>query len=368
MSKRVLLSGYFGYDNLGDEAILYAMLEGLKSIPGVEVTALSGNPEKTTAKFGVRTVARMNPFAVLRALLRCDLFVSGGGSLLQDVTSRRSLSYYLMLIRAAKLLGKKVMIYGQGIGPLQSAESKAAVGKILSRADLINVRDEQSRALLRETGITQDISVTADTVFLLPKPQKHLGRALLSNLGWTRAEHEDAVSIGLSIRPWKGMEEQIEVIARAIDRIKAEHLNIRIVLLPFHHPGDLAVSQTLYERLTEKSNVFILREPCDEREMLSVMANLDVMISMRLHGLIFAVVAGAYPVGISYDPKIDALMQELQLAKPQAIAELDAELLVAQINEAMRRCAENPNGMTLLANQMNERVQENMEQIRRLLS
>ena len=124
MSKKIVLSGYFGFDNLGDEAILYSIIQEVKKMQNTEITVLSANPEKTSQKFGVAAVDRMSPKEVIRAIKNCDMFISGGGSLLQDVTSNRSLLYYLALLRLAKLFGKKVMIYSQGIGPVNGAKNQ----------------------------------------------------------------------------------------------------------------------------------------------------------------------------------------------------------------------------------------------------
>ena len=116
----ILISGYYGFDNIGDESILRTLVTSLRErIPDCSLTVLSHDPAATREKYGVEAVERMSPLAIARAVRRCDMLISGGGSLLQDVTSSKSLHYYLAIIRFAQLLGKKVFIYSQGIGPIE---------------------------------------------------------------------------------------------------------------------------------------------------------------------------------------------------------------------------------------------------------
>ncbi len=367
MSKKIVLSGYFGFDNLGDEAILYSMLEGIKKIGGTEITVLSANPEKTNAKFGVKAVNRMSLREVISAIGSCDLFISGGGSLLQDVTSKRSLIYYLTLLNLAKLFGKKVMIYSQGIGPVNDPKNRKKLAKTFKKLDLINVRDRESYQELVSMGIKKPIKITADTVFLLDKPDGRLGEEILSSL--TGEDKEADLTIGLSLRPWKDMDDKI------IDEIKAtieglqnmEESKVRIVLLPFHHPGDLDLSKKLYKSLENKQNVFLLEDQLDEREMLSLMTCIDIVISMRLHGLIFGLVGGAYPLAISYDPKIQSLMKELGLDEAMEVESLDSERLVSQTREIIEDLDNLKAKSREMADLMQKRAYENIKLVRGLL-
>ena len=150
MSK-ILISGYYGFANAGDEAMLTAIIESLRQVEkNVELTVLSGNPEDTAAKHQVCSVYRFNPLGIIRAMKDSELIISGGGSLLQDVTSKRSLLYYLSIIGLGKFFGKKVMLYSQGIGPLNRSSTRRAVGFVLRFVDTITVRDSISKDELEE--------------------------------------------------------------------------------------------------------------------------------------------------------------------------------------------------------------------------
>ena len=150
--KRILLSGYYGFGNTGDEAILASTVKALrKARPELELMVLSEHPEETGSTYGVRAFHRMNPAQVLKAVNLADLVVFGGGSLLQDLTSLRSLIYYLSIIRVSHLVGKPVVVYANGIGPISSKIGRVLTRHTLSRVKAITVRDVESKAELRNS-------------------------------------------------------------------------------------------------------------------------------------------------------------------------------------------------------------------------
>lgn len=364
LDKKIILSGYFGYDNLGDEAILYSMIEGLKTLENVELVALSANPEKTTQKFGIRAAERMKVGTLLKEIKNCDLFISGGGSLFQDVTSKRSIYYYLgLLFLAKKIFKKKVMIYSQGIGPVLDSSNRKKMKAMFNDLDCINVRDKESKKELLDMGVNREISVTADTVFMLPSADSQWGHALFEKMGVDVQEK----TVGISIRPWKDLDKTIvEEIKNTIEHLQDTGVNI--VLLPFHHPGDLTLSKMVYNSLNDKKNVFLIEESLNEREMLSVIANIDIMLSMRLHGLIFGVVGGAYPIGISYDPKINSLMKELQFQEPISVEQLDSGELITQLEDSLADLEKRKEQTKKAANTMREKALKNIELVKELLN
>ena len=145
MSKKIMVSGYHGYNNTGDEAVLEAFIDFLRSrMPDVEVVVLSADPKLTAETYKVKSVGRFDLLAVFGELRRCDLLVSGGGSLLQDVTGTRSIPYYLGIIAMARMLKVKVSIFAQGIGPVSRSFFKRAIYRTFKRVDSISVRDRGS--------------------------------------------------------------------------------------------------------------------------------------------------------------------------------------------------------------------------------
>ncbi|MEW6458207.1 MAG: polysaccharide pyruvyl transferase CsaB [Bacillota bacterium] len=308
LRPRVLVSGYYGFQNAGDEAILYALVRGLESCrPGIEITVLSADPEHTAGAYGVRAVSRTDPRAVFRAMRACDLFISGGGGLFQDVTSLASLQYYLGLIALARVLGRPVFIYAQGIGPLETRAGRFLTRAVLNRVQAVTVRDTRSWDLLRALGVRRPpVEVTADPVLgLVPEAGWRMrGRELLAAAGVRGGR-----VAGFSVRPWSGDGDYTGALARVADELDAA--GYRPLFLPFHHPGDLAACRAVAARM--EAPAVIVEERLDFAALLGLCTHLDLAVGMRLHFLVFAALAGVVPVGLPYDPKVRLFLDRLEL-------------------------------------------------------
>ncbi len=305
MSK-IVISGYYGFTNAGDEAMLAAMIEALSELdPDVNITVISGDPKDTTARHGVGAVYRLNYPEIIKSLAKCDLLISGGGSLLQDVTSDRSLYYYLSIMMLAKRLGKPVMLYGQGIGPVRGAMAQGAMRYIGNMVDLITVRDQGSRDELKALGVVKPpVYVTADPVLAMHPVDKHFGRQILRNYDYEGA----SPLIGISAREWRDWSHYKNVLAQLADHLCTAY-GARVVFLPMQYPEDLTVSRKIAQRM--KSPYVVLEEEFTTYELLSLVGNLDILIGIRLHALIFAAVMQVPMIGISYDPKVDRFLETL---------------------------------------------------------
>ena len=304
--SRIVVSGYYGSKNAGDEAMLAAMLEVLSDLdPKLHITVISADPEDTRQRHGVDAVSWLSMPDIFRALRRADLLISGGGSLLQNVTSRRSLYYYLAIITMARLLGTKVMLYAQGIGPIIGGLAEHVMRWICNRVDLITVRDQGSLAELERLGIRHPaIECTADPVLAIHPVDKEVGRAIF------KAYHADGAKpvVGISVREWQGWRHYKEVLAEVSDLIVRE-LKARVVFLPMQFPDDVRAAQTIASMTKEPCTV--LKDEYTTSEFLSLVGNMDLMLGIRLHALIFAGVMGVPMLGISYDPKIDRFLASI---------------------------------------------------------
>lgn len=309
-TARVVASGYYGFGNAGDEAILAALAQGLAE---AQLTVLSHDPPATRREHGVAAVSRDDPAAVLGALRRADLFISGGGSLLQDATGPLSIPYYLGVVAAARALGKPVAIYAQGVGPLRSAWARRLL-RSLNGVRLITVRDAASAALLRDCGVDRaPIEVTADAALALDAPRA------------PRAGADRPRRIGVALRAWRDGD-ATDALARAVDQLAARW-DATVTLVPMHFPEDRAACRQLQVRLRASCQVIERRLPTSE--MLPLFAGFDLVIAMRLHALIFAALARVPMVGLSYDPKIDAFLHSLEWPAPTLPLDAPAEDLVA---------------------------------------
>ena len=369
MGYKILLSGYFGFDNVGDEAILNAMVKGIrKEMPDAELVAMSANPELTARKNGIRAIDRMSIISIMKEMKDMDLFISGGGSLFQDVTSRRSILYYLGVVYLAKVIfKKKVMIYSQGIGPVTDPKNRERMAKLFRKLDIINVRDNQSKLELNAMGVTENITVTTDTVFSLEKPDHMAGAEILANCGVNTRK----LTLGVSVRSWKECTPRItEEIVKTIEAFKDRDMNV--VMLPFHFPHDLELSEKIHEQVrvseSDPIRIYTLKNLMGEEEFLSVMSNMDIMLSMRLHGLIFATVCNAWPIGISYDPKIQSLLEEMGRERAMEVESIDSAELVRQIDFAMENMDQLKEQTADTAHLMREKALLNNKMVKELLT
>lgn len=305
--SNIVISGYYGYSNAGDEAMLSAMIDVLTEFdPQAHITVISGNPEDTKKRHGVDAVHRFHLPRISRALTKCDLLISGGGSLLQDVTSWRSLYYYLSIVTMAKTLGKPVMLYAQGIGPLRGKNARRVMSIIGNRVDVITVRDEGSRCELAELGITRPhIEVTADPVLAIHPANRNLGKTILAKSGIDPYKP----IVAFAVREWETKNDYKKELAVTADRI-IEELGAQVLYLPMQYPCDVEAAKRIRNKSRYKNAIF-LEDEYTTTELLSLVGNVDMLVGIRLHALIFAGVMQVPMIGISYDPKIDRFMETI---------------------------------------------------------
>lgn len=329
---RILISGYYGFNNIGDESILRAVIDNLKErLPGIEITVLSQHPESTARKYGVHSVNRKSLKDILQAMKNCDLLISGGGSLLQDVTSKKSILYYLIMMWLAMMFRKKVFIYSQGIGPILSNINRRLTAMTLKKASGIVVRDDASKELLVEIGIPQEqVYVTADPVLRVQKVELAIGREILEKEGFVKKA--DCMTVGFAIRERKVKSSFVDELCLSMQRLIAEH-QAQIVLIPFHYSEDMAVIEEIESRLG--SDVCCIKHKYLTDEMLSIIGNMDMLIGVRLHALIHAAIMDVPMIAISYDPKINSFMHSMDLKAMCSVYDFKSEFLLEEVEKTM---------------------------------
>ena len=329
---KILISGYYGFNNIGDESILKAVIDNLhEKLEGIEITVLSQNPASTAEKHGVRSADRRSARAILAEIKRCDLLISGGGSLLQDVTSRRSIAYYLLIMRAALFMGKKVLIYSQGIGPINSKFNRKLTARVLGKVDGIVVRDDSSKELLVEIGIDPaSITVTADPVLRVKPVSAEKGREILENEGFFK--NAEVPAVGFAIKGRKEDEEFIGELCDAMERLLSKH-GAQIVLIPFHFSEDMPLIEEIERRFAGK--VFAVRHKYLTEEMLSIIGNMDVLVGVRLHALIHAAIMDVSMIAVSYDPKINSFMHTVGMKAMCSIYDFTGEFFMEEFDRVI---------------------------------
>ncbi len=328
MSGKVLLSGYYGFDNSGDDAILYAIIQEIKKRdPDTAIQVLSYNPGRTREMYRVDTAQRFYLPALIRAVKDCDLRISGGGSLLQDVTSSRSLYYYLGVILLAKLFKKKIYVYANGVGPIDGKINRKLTRFVLNKVDLITLRDEDSYNLVRSLKIRKPMmEVTSDPVYALANIDSQKVAEILQQENIPT----DRPYFGVSVRNWKNHEEIIDKLSIAFDEIY-DKLGIDYLFIPLHYPEDLEFSKKVQAQMRYHEACHVVQGEYNVDEIKGLVGRCELMLAMRLHALIYAVTELTPIVGLSYDPKVKAHLEGLEIKESVDIEDFEPGDLVDHV-------------------------------------
>lgn len=291
--KNILLAGYYGFGNLGDEAILEMFLDIFENSSNINnVTVLSGNSEETKKRYNVDAIDRYDIFGVISNLKKSDALVFGGGSLLQDVTSKRSLFYYLSIISIAKIFRKKVVLLSQGIGPIVHKENYKKLSKVLRKVDIITVRDYRSVEILESMNIDKNkIRFSADPVINI-------------NHNINNFSNSDKKKVCFSLRNWKDVN-MIDYICSVVNKLYQN--GIESTFICFHYNIDSLLLDELQKRIGDKA-IFI-KDRLTTEKALDIISESDVVVGVRLHALILSASVFVPFIALSYDPKIDEFLK-----------------------------------------------------------
>lgn len=330
-NREILISGYYGFKNSGDDALLKAIIQDLKRFKeSPNIVVLSANPKETKEFYKVKAINRLNIFKIMHHMNNAEMLISGGGTLIQDRTSTKSLWYYLAVISLAIKKHLKVMLYSNGIGPLEKANNIRKTRKILKKADLITLRDEHSLETLKQIGVENDkVIVTADPALELNIGDEARGRQILDKLGVPK----DRKLLGVSIRRWKTNDPEFEDNIAWVCDYAYETYGYHTVLLPMQASRDTAVLQNV--RRNMKHEATLVDRRCDVADMMSVMKCFDMCIGMRLHTLIYAVINAIPLIGLVYDPKISSFMEYTNQTRYIGIEDASAEKIIDILDECV---------------------------------
>ncbi|NLH00789.1 MAG: polysaccharide pyruvyl transferase CsaB, partial [Clostridiales bacterium] len=303
----VIICGAYGMGNAGDDAILEAIVGEIRMIdPFIPITALSRKPRETRLKYWVDSTYMFNVPAFRRAMKKTRLYLSGGGSLIQNVTSRRSLWYYLYTISTAKKFGNAVMMYGCGIGPIVDRRDEKKVRTVLnSCVDVITLREGSSLTELEKIGINAPVMlVSSDPALSLPCAASGTIDSELKKYGLS----PNGSYLCLAVRDWTGFDKKAEEIAEAVDYVCMKY-ELEPVFILINHEEDGGAADEVQRNMNMEAAV--IDQPMDSSLTIGVLSRMKAVVSMRLHGLIFAASQGIPIVGISYDPKVSAFLESI---------------------------------------------------------
>ena len=355
----VLICGAYGKGNAGDDAILDAIVGQMRHIdPDLPLYVLTRTPRETKIRYRIGAVYTFNVPGFLRIMRRTRLYLNGGGSLIQDVTSTRSLRYYLLSIRCARATGNRVLMYGCGIGPVnRPANVRRAARTIDACVDAVTLREDTSREELRRMGVTRpEIRVTADPALLLePAPPERVD-------GWFLRHGLDPAGayVLFVLRPWEGFDQRAAAFGRAAAELR-DRTGAQPLFLALEPGRDLPACRQAAE--AAGGDCPVLPVPDDGRLIVGVLGRMQAVVSMRLHALIFAAAAGTPVVGAVYDPKVRAFLDYLGKRHYLPLDQVTADGLVAAVEEAV---ADGGNDQTAVA-QLRALAAENEAMARKFL-
>lgn len=366
----VVVSGYYGFGNLGDESLLDIIAKTLaEEKPGIKIAALTRKPKSDAKRTGLKCVSRINIPAIRKNFSRAKLLISGGGSLLQDATSKRSLRYYAGVIRGAEMCGIKTAVFANGIGPILYDSNRKLTKNVLEAAAHISVRDPESKAELERIGVTREVSVRADPAFLIEAADEAQLRKVKQEIGLDGGYF--VVSVRLmpqgtrSTAETRALNELILRETAEFCRMICGKYNLTPVILPMQESQDRALCGTIADTVQD-AQLYI---PKNAPELIGMLSGASFVIGMRLHAVIFASSAGVPVIGLSYDPKVDSMMKAL--GQPYSIkledGEKIAENVVRAVDDVMRNHGEITKTLADKAAYMRAQCLEDVRDVIRLL-
>jgi polysaccharide pyruvyl transferase CsaB len=294
MSKSVLISGYYGFENFGDDLILQVLVNQLKAF-GVIPIVLSENPALTTKNYDVACIQRGELHYIWKALKDCDAFISGGGGLFQDITGLGSPIFYGGMIEMASWYNLPIAFFGQGIGPLRSFVGLMMLKRSIKHAELVVVRDIKSLALLQQT-IDTKAELMSDPVWAW-EPSETLKKS-------------PRKGVAVSLRPWSHLQNgEITLLADCLAQLR-DIRTIGVNLIDCQAGTDIVPLSKL-EQLLKAREI-----PCrwfSELNCAQGIAQSEALIGMRYHSILIAAQLGVPVMAMSYDPKVQLLATQLKI-------------------------------------------------------
>ena len=358
----VVICGAYGRGNAGDDAILEAILQEMRSIdPDMPITVLTKDPKATRLTYRVRTAGRMDVLTWKKAMRHAGLYINGGGSLIQDVTSRRSLWFYLHNIQAAHKAGCKVQMYGCGIGPVLREQHRKLAARVLNASvDVITLREPDSLKELQSMGVTKpEILLTADPALTLPAASEDEIDSVLLRAGIP----PHGKYLCFALRNWKGFEDKAPLFAQAA-KYAYETYGLTPVFAAVEKHLDPVAGRLAATGLDIPH--YFLDDAGSAGTIIGALSRMQAVVSMRLHALIFAAGQGIPLAGVVYDPKVSAFLRYIGQENFLDLDALTADALKAMIDR-MVSSPISPEEQAAAVQKLRQIEQVNVDTARRLL-
>jgi polysaccharide pyruvyl transferase CsaB len=352
----VAILGYYGYRNSGDDAILQSFIDHLQqNHKDISVIVLSNNPSETRRLYHVQAVYRFHPFRIPSVLSKTRLFIAGGGTLLQDDTSSRSLWYYLSMLHVAMKKGARLALLANGLGPLTKKKNRKAAARILDRMDVITLRDPYAFEELKSLGVSKPVTmIAADPAMALVPGDRLPGLKLLSLEGVPADKNLAA----FCLRKWKKVRRSEKILAALADKI-ADEFNLVPLFIPMQHPDDVRFLKKVMYHMKQKGYIMQNRYSVDQT--LSIFGNVKMVVGMRLHSLIYAAKLSIPMVGLAYEPKVNYFMQSINQPYVNWDRNFSMEDLMEKISYVWNNASRISSELDAIKPILEEKVKEAME-------
>lgn len=311
----VLISGYYGFGNAGDDSLLSAIIDEIsKNDPELSFAVLAKNHRKAEKRFGVKCVERFNPFAVFAAMCHAKLFISGGGNLLQNGTSNKSLAYYLATLKMARILKKKTMLYANGIGPLYGEKAKKFTASTVSKCELVTLREPDSSEFLRELAPEMESAVlSADPALLLKPATDNRIDFILDKHSIPKDKRYIIVSMRTVLNKKEGFTEtEWDDFAKQFAAELGEICSAK-GLYPLFIPMQVTLDSGVCRKVCELCGRGSFVSGLSVSELIALMSRSELVCGMRLHSLIYAMACSVPFIALSYDRKVRAFAEYAEM-------------------------------------------------------
>jgi polysaccharide pyruvyl transferase CsaB len=313
LSKALLLAGYLSAGNLGDDAVMLGLVHGLRNY-GFDFAALSGAPEETFRLYAIRAFPRRDNKYIKQAIDECDALVFPGGSIFQDATSVGSVFYYEDLVATAKKAGKKVLLLGQGVGPLNNFLSKRKALNAFNAADVVTVRDPGALQALKDIGFRRPVRVTADSAFLLPPPASAAAESDGFNVG-------NMKTVGVAPRAVKEKGRDIGGLFGEFCRLLYQSGSMPVLITMDRNEDTQLIDEISKKQGGKVPDLRRLNTPMQVQERISRMQS---VVAMRLHAGILATSVNVPAMMVSYDPKVASYSRLMELGNALSLEGITA--------------------------------------------
>jgi polysaccharide pyruvyl transferase WcaK-like protein len=360
---KILLGGVpFGRNNVGDEAILECVVRIVRETrPDADISVSTDDGPATAAKLGVRTVPLFGfepPFEreeMIRELKAHDVFIWAGATGLSDYPEIPT-----EMLRHAQAAGRKTVVWQVGMNSelnpakyrllpgrkrtalnaltalslgafpgvaweerRRVARARRRIAEALNAADLVVVRDPESRVNLEACGVTRDICVGADSALLLePASKPVFGPEAAAVLAFSGPK------IGLCVSAQREIANRDALLA-CLDRL-VETNERRVLFIPMNPITDAALMEDLRRTMRYPDRAATLTGRHEPADILAAAAGVDVIISSRLHLLIFASNVHTPFIGISRGSKVDHFLAPYGLRPVGSVETCDFEAMRAE--------------------------------------